>query len=298
MNIKNHFTHLGIVSIEKLNKGWSGDEKFILTDDKGKRYLLRLVDIKKKERKIKEYELIERCDSAGVPVQKPLEHGALDDKYYILVEWIDGAEASELLPALTSQQQYDLGVEAGEYLRRIHALPNGQPESQWEEKFNRKIDSKIRMYEQCAYKYDKGHLFIEYIENHRHLLDDREQVPHHGDYHCGNMIIDDELDLHIIDFNRHDVGEPWEEFNRIVWCAGRSSRFAAGRVDGYFDGHVPDDFWKLLLLYISTNTLSSLPWGVPFGEKQIEVFMNQAKEILSWYDDMNTVVPSWYRENK
>jgi len=98
----------------------------------------------------------------------------------------------------------------------------------------------------------------------------------------------------IIDFDRDDYGDPWEEFNRIVWCAQAAPAFASGMVDGYFGGNVPMDFWKLLALYISSNTLSSLPWAIPFGEEEIQVMRKQAAQVLRWYDNMNRVVPSWY----
>ena len=55
------------------------------------------------------------------------------------------------------------------------------------------------------------------------------------------------------------------------------------------------EFWKLLALYISSNTLSSLPWAVSFGEKEMRVMQNQAAQILQWYDGMKQVVPSWYQ---
>jgi aminoglycoside phosphotransferase (APT) family kinase protein len=71
--------------------------------------------------------------------------------------------------------------------------------------------------------------------------------------------------------------------------------FAKGIVNGYFDGKVPAEFWELLALYICSNTLSSLPWAIPFGEQEINVMRNQANDILSWYDNMNTTIPSWYR---
>ena len=64
----------------------------------------------------------------------------------------------------------------------------------------------------------------------------------------------------------------WEEFNRIVWCAQAAPAFASGMVDGYFDGDVPMEFWKLLALYICSNTLSSLPWAIPFGEGEVVAF--------------------------
>ena len=116
----------------------------------------------------------------------------------------------------------------------------------------------------------------------------------HGDYHIGNMMIDQDGVLTIIDFDRDDFGDPWEEFNRIVWCAQAAPAFASGMVDGYFDGEVPMAFWKLLALYICSNTLSSLPWAIPFGEKEIETMKNQAKEVLDWYENMKNPVPRWY----
>ncbi|WP_271402408.1 phosphotransferase family protein [Salinicoccus roseus] len=292
--IRNSFPHLAIHHIEKLDKGWSDDDKYILHVDDEK-YLLRLSNLDQKNFKIREYELIRKCYEAGLPVQKPIEHGEADGYYYLLLQWVEGKEATIRLPELPELEQYRLGVEAGRNLRKLHQLDVQQPEASWESKMNRKIDRKISMYKTCDYKFEKGHLFLEYIEAHRHLLHNRRQVLHHGDYHVGNMIIDNDYSLHIIDFNRHDVGEPWEEFNRIVWSAQASPAFASGQINGYFSDEVPEAFWRLLLLYISANMLSSLPWGVPFGQTQIEIFMAQADEILDWYDDLRTAIPSWYR---
>jgi serine/threonine-protein kinase len=108
------------------------------------------------------------------------------------------------------------------------------------------------------------------------------------------MMIDSTGRLTIIDFNRNDFGDPWEEFNRIVWCAQKSPLFASGMVNGYFDGNVPMEFWKLLALYISSNTLSSIYWAIPFGQAEIDTMLNQAKEVLEWFDNMQNPVPTWY----
>ena len=100
--------------------------------------------------------------------------------------------------------------------------------------------------------------------------------------------------LVIIDFDRYDFGDPWEEFKRIVWCAQTAPFFASGMVDGYFNEQIPIEFWKLLALYICSNTLSSLPWAIPFGDGEIEIMRNQAEQVLTWYDSMKNVVPTWY----
>ena len=111
------------------------------------------------------------------------------------------------------------------------------------------------------------------------------------------MMIDKYGALRIIDFDRYDFGDPWEEFNRIVWSAQASPAFASGIIDGYFDGSVPPEFWALLVLYIGSNTLSSVPWAIPFGEREINTMLNQAKHILEWYDGMKRIIPSWYMKN-
>ena len=70
--------------------------------------------------------------------------------------------------------------------------------------------------------------------------------------------------------------------------------FASGIINGYFDNEVPLEFWKLLALYISSNMLSSIPWAIPFGEGEVDTMLNQAKDVLSWYNNMRNPVPTWY----
>ena len=98
----------------------------------------------------------------------------------------------------------------------------------------------------------------------------------------------------IIDFDRQDYGDPWQEFNRIYWCVQESPVFASGMVDGYFNGEIPLDFWKLLALYSCNNIIGSLPWAIPFGSKEIQTMHEQAMTLLEWYDGMDRVIPSWY----
>jgi len=111
------------------------------------------------------------------------------------------------------------------------------------------------------------------------------------------MVLDGKETLGIIDFDRADYGDPWEEFNRITWCAAASRYFAAGRIDGYFNGDVPENFWKLFLLYISINLIGSIPWAIPFGEGEVAVMIRTARDVLSWFDegmDAEIPIPNWY----
>jgi serine/threonine-protein kinase len=101
-------------------------------------------------------------------------------------------------------------------------------------------------------------------------------------------------EIKIIDFDRYDFGDPWEEFNRIVWSAALSPHFATGQLRGYFGGEPPIEFFKLLAFYIASNTLSSIYWAIPFGQSDIDTMMKQAKDVLDWFENMQNPVPTWY----
>ena len=66
-------------------------------------------------------------------------------------------------------------------------------------------------------------------------------------------MIDVSRKLKIIDFDRYDYGDPWEDMKSITWDVQMSPLFASGRIDGYFDGAVQLDFWRLLSLYIAVG---------------------------------------------
>lgn len=285
------------ISKVPVNKGWSKDKKYCVTDEKGNKFLLRVSPLEQYDSKKLEFELMEKVAALGVPMCMPLEFGTNDEGVYSIQTWIDGTDAEEILQELSCEEQYDYGFESGKFLQKIHSIPAPKETEDWEERFNRKADRNIKRYEECHLKYDKGQAFIDYINDNRYLLKNRPQTYQHGDYHSGNMMIDKNKKLVIIDFNRYDFGDPWEEFNRIVWCAQAAPMFATGMVNGYFDNEVPMEFWKLLAFYISSNTLSALPWSIPYGEGEINTMINQAKDVLDWYDDMKNPVPSWYRRN-
>ena len=288
-----------IISKTPIDKGWSGDQKYCAITLDGCKYLLRVSSIDRLERKRREYEKMSEVALLGIPMCLPVEFGICEDGAYSIQSWIDGDDAEGSIMFMDSSAQYRYGLDAGRILAKIHTIPAPEDAPSWENRFNAKIDRKIAMYENCELKYEHGgEAFLDYLAQNRHLLSGRPQSYQHGDYHIGNMMIDRDGVLTIIDFDRDDFGDPWEEFNRIVWCAQAAPAFASGMVDGYFAGEVPMEFWKLLALYICSNTLSSLPWAIPFGEKEIQVMRNQAAQVLEWYDGMANVVPSWYLKMK
>lgn len=285
-----------IISRLNIEKGWSGDKKYRVTTTEGLQYLLRVSPLERLERRRAEFSRMQQVAALGIPMCVPMEFGVSNEGVYIIQSWIDGADAEEEIPSMPEKQQYAYGLDAGSILAKIHSLPAPADASDWEARFNAKIDRKIAMYNACPLKYEGGEAMLQYLASNRHLLAGRPQSYQHGDYHIGNLMITKDGILTVIDFDKDDFGDPWEEFNRIVWSAQVAPMFAAGMMDGYFGGCVPMEFWNLLALYICSNTLGSLPWAIPFGEGEVAVMRKQAADVLAWYSNMENTVPTWYRK--
>ena len=283
-----------ITSRTPIDKGWSGDQKYCACTADGTKYLLRISPMERMLRRKGEFERMGQVAALDIPMCRPLEFGVCDEGAYAIQGWVDGEDAEAVIPALPGEKQYAYGLDAGYILSAIHSIPAPADTPAWELRFNAKIDRKIAMYESCPLKYAGGEAFLSYLAENRHLLQNRPQTYQHGDYHIGNMMLARDGVLTVIDFDKDDFGDPWEEFNRIVWSAQAAPAFASGMVDGYFGGSVPAEFWRLLALYISSNTLGSLPWAIPFGDGEVAVMRAQAAQVLGWYDNMTRVVPKWY----
>lgn len=228
-----------------------------------------------------------------INICKPIEFVESDNEIYSVQSWVFGDDAQDIIPTLTPSQQYSYGCEAGAMLKEIHSITLAIQKEDWATRFNAKLDRKIKQYIECPIQFEKADNLIDYINKHRHLLVNRPQTFQHGDYHIGNMMIENNQ-IVIIDFERCDVGDPWEEFNRIVMTAPVSPLFASGMIDGYFDHDIPDVFWKLLALYIFSNTLSSIPWALQYGEHEVAIMQNQVKAWVNMFDNFTDPIPNWY----
>ncbi|MCL2217590.1 MAG: phosphotransferase [Defluviitaleaceae bacterium] len=281
-------------AIEPIHKGWSGDKKYRVTEKDGTISLLRISPQSRYEARKSLFAMLKLVAEMGIPMCLPLEFGTCKDGAYSIQSWIDGEDLEPILSRLPKTEQYALGVKSGKVLRKMHTIPAPEKQENWAALFNRKTDTKIRKYKECGLRFNGDTYALDYIEQNRYLLENRPRCFQHGDYHVGNMMLENG-ELKIIDFDRYDFGDPWEEFNCIVWSAAASSVFASGQLHGYFDGEPPTEFFKLLAFYIAGNTLSSVYWAIPFGQSEIDTMVKQSQDVLGWYDDMKTPVPAWYQ---
>ncbi len=284
--------------IEPVLKGWSDDKKFYIEDNKGEKFLLRVSDFSTYDAKRLEYDYINRISILGIPMPKPVEFGICSNgqSVYSLLTWVNGEDAELALPKYNENEQYQLGIKAGKILQKIHTISASVYQEEWGQRYKRKIHRKIEDYLKASIKLENDDAFIKFVEENISYLDDRPQSIQHGDYHVGNLVISQDGEIGVIDFNRIDFGDPWEEFNRCIFSWKVSIPFAIGQIHGYFGNHVPDKFFKLMALYIAVNTISSIPWAVPFGEAEVKYMLSNAKEVFECYDGFKTHIPVWYKD--
>lgn len=284
-----------LVSRQPIHRGWSADRKYRAISADGTAYFLRISPMERFENRKLQFSHMQKVRELGIRVCAPVEFGVCDEGCYLLLGWIEGRDAEAVLPELSPEERCRYGLEAGRMLKTIHTLPAPFEMEPWGVRFGRKLDSKLKAYAECPLKYEKGELYLELIRRERHLIEGRPQVWHHGDFHCGNLMFDENRNLTVIDFDREDIGDPWYEFNRIIWDVRVGPEYARGMLDGYFGGQIPEIFWRILRLYLCQNMISSLPWAMGFGEEDIRIAMENAARVLSWYDDLREVVPNWYQ---
>lgn len=283
-----------ILSKIPLNQGWSDDRKSIVTTPKGQ-YLCRISKPERLFHVVKSFEHLNGLYLGHTPFSRPVECLFDEKGVRIYTTFVEGSDLSSILSMLSLKKQISLGVEAGIALRHIHQRVKVEVDANWAQKYNAKIDRKIETYRSCGIRFDGDEDLIRKIESLRGLLIDRPQTFQHGDYHIGNFVLTPDLHLGILDFDRWDIGDPWEEFNRIQWCRNVSPAFAKARIDAYFENNVPKDFFPLLYLYMAVNILSSIPWAIDFGEKQVEVMLENATIFVCDTQGQDDFVPIWYK---
>jgi len=197
-------------NIEKITKGWSEDKKYCITKEDDTKYLLRVTPISRYETRKSLFEMLRLVAALDIPMCVPIEFGTCNGGVYSLQSWIYGEDLESVLPNLSETEQYVLGLKSGEALRKMHSIPAPKTQEEWETRYKNKIDSRIAANLECL---EEGlvingmKFFIDYVEKNRHLLKERLQCFQHGDYHVGNMMVENGK-LIIIDFDRYDFGDP------------------------------------------------------------------------------------------
>lgn len=285
--------------VEPLNKGISKDQKYYVETIDGKRMLLRCADISRYDKKKVVFDMMKRVAALGIRMSRPIDFGVCNHgkSVYSLLTWCDGEDIETLMHTFSKAEQYALGVKAGVILNSIHSVSAPEYLDDWQTRFYAVNIERLGSYRACGIQVEGHEFILNYLEQNKHLLKGRPQCFHHGDYHTGNIIMDEGGTLSVIDWDCADFnnfGDPWQEFCCIGDIAMTYPHFATGQVNGYFSDDVPNAFWKILAFYMALGALVAVPWAMQYGYSMIEDRLNLCRNVLKWYDNMKNSVPTWY----
>lgn len=286
-------------TIEKISKGWSSDSKYFIKTKDGKRLLLRISDIGQYEAKKKEYEIVKKYAKLGFPMSLPIDFGICNNgkNVYMLLTWLEGEDLEEVLADLPESEQYRLGREAGKILKKIHSLDVEAEDLPKDTKKAKKL-LQLSRYEESQVRIEGDETAIHYVKENIDLIWKQKLVYMHGDYHPGNLIYTKEGSIGVIDFNRWEVGDPYEEFYKLQsFGIENSVPYCIGQIEGYFNDRIPEDFWSTLAVYVAHASLYSIKWAEKFGQDDINGMVERCRRAFDDYENFQRYIPKWYRKD-
>ncbi|GIP37946.1 aminoglycoside phosphotransferase [Paenibacillus sp. J31TS4] len=285
----------------EVKKGLSPiDKKYIIDQGHGIRYLLRTAPIGQYERKNSLHRILMDLQQYQVRSPLPIEVGKVEELgiCYQLLSYIDGEDAEEAIGRYPEQTQFQIGVDAGRDLARMHRLQAPSSVAPWHIRASSKHTRYLEAYKDCGIRLEDDHKILAFIEENQKWMADRPNLFQHDDFHLANLILKDGSYSGVIDFNNADWGDPLHDFHKLTLLNKEASvPFSAGQLAGYFEnGQLTDLFWRLYSLYAAMGVFSVLVWSIRHTPDRVELEVERLMTILEEHAYFERLEPSWYRD--
>jgi aminoglycoside phosphotransferase (APT) family kinase protein len=290
--------------ISLIERGFSSDQKYFVYHSHSEQeptHVLRTAPLKQHDRKRREFEVVSRVYEHGVKTSRPIEFGEIEslELCYMVLSFVPGEDAADVLPRLTPEEQYHIGWEAGKELKRIHELRAPAELNEWHVRRAAKHVRQLEVYRQSGYRLPEEKLILDYIDRNMELMKGRPNRLQHDDFHPSNLVVHDGRYSGTIDFNRYDWGDPYHEFLKIAYFSRHDSvPFSIGQVEGYFDGQIPLTFWKLYSLYNAMIMLPSISWTIQVVPEQLDSMLERIRTVLEDHNNFEGHIPAWFQPSE
>lgn len=282
--------------MKELSKGFSEDKKYVVTLVNDEKVLLRVGSAHTYERKKVEFQILHEMQKCNVHAPKPIEIGLLEEACYSIVSYVEGEDAKIALLACTPAEQYNIGVQAGEDLARMHTYEAPKEIGVWYERAMAKHRRYLDEYEKCGVTIEQDEKIIRFIDTYAHYLENRPNRFQHDDFHLENIIVKDNAYAGIIDFDGYDWGDPLHDFVKIALFAREISiPYCIGQIDGYFQGEIPDNFWILYSVYVGMTVFSSIVWSLKVAPHVFDNMMERLRIVLDDHQYFDLMQPKWFQ---
>ena len=156
----------------------------------------------------------------------------------------------------------------------------------------------MKRYEDSDVRISGDEEILQFLEDNLDKIWKIPPVYQHGDFHPGNLILTSDGKIGVIDFNRWEIGDPYEEFYKLESFGTEVSiPYCIGQIDSYFEDEIPEDFWEILGVYVAHASLYSIKWAEKYGQNDIDHMMRICQKSIAHYDHFKRLIPSWYRRD-
>ncbi|MGA4498834.1 aminoglycoside phosphotransferase family protein [Bacillus bombysepticus] len=288
-------------NIEEISKGFSPDKKYVITNANNEKYLFRTGDIKEYERKKIEFQILNEMVKRNVQAQRPIEIGILEEEgvCYSIFSYLEGEEAKKLLPTYSPKEQYDIGIEAGKDLAKMHTYEAPNNILPWYERAMKKHSKYVEAYKTCGINIKNDDKIIKFIEENEIYLKNRPNRFQHDDFHLENIIVRDARYVGVVDFNGYDWGDPIHDFVKIaLFARDISIPYSIGQIEGYFNGRIPEEFWNLYAVYVGMTVFSSVVWTLLAAPHMLDDMLERLTIVLEDHNNFELSKPIWFQPDK
>jgi len=289
MDLKHLFKE-DIISIRKINKGFSLDEKFIVNG----KFLVRVLPLDRYDRfkevfrVQKDFEKVGLCQKA-ISLSKDKNHG------YYLTEYIEGNDGLEVIENFSKEKQYQLGMIAAKEIVKFHKaypLCDFDMKKHLNDYLNAKVEQTIKNNVKALLPEIDD--IIELVRKNIQYLYTLDGVQTHADYHLFNMIFYEGAYKGVIDFERVRPGPFLNDFrNNTPHNSIVSPYFASGYIDGYLDEIPISNFFLLYNIYDLMLAIATIPWVQKFDPENVNKSIRMIQSIYEQRDNLSSS-PKWY----
>ena len=281
-------------SFQLIEEGYSEDEKWCVDQ----KYLLRLSSNTDLQQLKNQAELTNKVHKLDDNIPCVYEVGVLKDRSYVILDYIKGENGETKLPTLSKKVQYQVGIQVGETLRKMHSITAPPNTPCWEEVWTKRIIKLTPQFLPIVEANPDYNCILPFIDSQIHLLKGRPSCIQHYDFHTGNILIDDEKFSGLIDMQKIRYADPVNEFYKLEYFNVQVSKsYSKGVLDGYHkQGEIPSSFWELHRFYAAVHLISAEVWGHQVAIKQKEKFQAFTRFTLDQFNNFQLLIPKWYTD--
>lgn len=284
------------LSAERITAGYSTSAKYLISYPGGARAVLRVAPDATNANNEELVQVLAELRAVGARVPAPLDAGQVGNRAYCLLSFIEGEAALDALGRCPPDVQYAVGVQAGADLRRMHRVLPARPVRPWDERILGKHRAALAAYWAGGARVEHDEEVAAFIEANEDAVRGRPSHFQHGDFHVANLVMRDQRYAGAIDFDRWDWGDPYQEFLKVgFFSCVVSVPFCNGQIHGYFNGAIPDGFWRLCAVYTAMSVLGAVVWARRRTPEEVDEMVEFSNRVTGDYDQFRSVVPRWFQ---